>query len=304
MNEFDFILSQGLRAEHFDDKNTEYLLKNLIVKERLTIFVAPSNTGKSWLALAVAKMALDAGLRMVACIDMENHKKDLEARGILRLVQNWEFGYIHRTSIETTPINFLENAQKRAFNNFYIDTIFIIDGIKHLARDIKNDREIKEMMEKVVKLRDAGATVIMLHHTNKRGDQKGSSEITDLADNIISVEKNRANEERSGKLILDFEPVKTRNALDNTTLAIDLGSLEISQYETQEAQEKFVDEAFVSSVLTALKSEPMTQSKLLETLGFTKGDTRVREMLYEYEGRFWNIEKGLHNSIVFHKIDV
>ncbi|MDR1451616.1 MAG: AAA family ATPase [Helicobacteraceae bacterium] len=186
----------------------------------------------------------------------------------------------------------------------FTECLFVVDGLKHLVRDIKNDREVKETMEKLVRLRDARATIVVLHHANKRGAQKGSSEISDWADNIMEIDKRQADD---NQITLSFEPTKTRNALEETTLAIDLKTLEIteSEYNDKTSVDREMNDELIERVLTALKSAPegLSQSALLSAIGKSKSDIKTRDALYAMEGEYWQITRGVNNSAIFTAIE-
>ena len=74
--------------------------------------------------------------------------------------------------------------------NNYPNAVFIFDTLRSSQSGDENDsRSMAFVLQTLRKLRDCGATVILLHHTKKGSDStyKGSTTIFDLVDHVIGL---------------------------------------------------------------------------------------------------------------------
>lgn len=299
MSDFEFFRARSLRKEHFEQCDMqEWLFEPLIAKGAISVVYGPSGSGKSWLALGVVA-ALVPKMRSVVYIDRENRLSDLKNRGVDDLIQTYEnFFYMHRYTMQTDAMSMLVLMASKAANNYYRDTLIVLDGAKHFVSDIENDRHVMVMMEHVMRLRDDGATVLMLHHTNKSGaNYQGSKELIDSADFVLSLSAIVAPARHVGVLV---RADKLRgNEIESIGWQIDVRSLKLAPIDVRLSQLDAIKRALVNGVLEALKSSSHNASSLCALLGRDTKDKSVRALLDEFDGVLWQSYRGRSNALIY-----
>lgn len=284
---------KGLRAEHFEIE-TNYIIKDFLVERAITLIVAPPKRGKSLFAMGLCKYLIDFAKLNLQYFDFDNPLSAISDRGVDKIIKYYVNGldYIHPEEVAITSMEALNLLVKNAEPNSYKNYVMIFDSIADFV-DVMSDSAASSFMNKVKILRNAGATVILLHHSNKNEHSyKGSSIFRSASDNMFALESEIVSSVESNFLLsVEAGRFKVRNSAFN--LKIDDFTLNLLNYDDV-CMPHHVRE-FIRDVTKVLKKEKveMKQGDLLEAIGKPKADKTSLELLSQYTNQYWNFkEKG------------
>jgi len=174
----------------------EWLVEKLIPKRSIILLSGKGGTGKSFLALQISKslsegrslFELQTARSMVFYLDYENSYPLLIER--LRKLDVREVFFWH-LSAEISPPRLDEDNWQLLFE-LPRDSLIIFDTLRaahHL--DENSSRDMAIILGRLKELREAGFTILLIHHTGKADDRvyKGSTAISDLADHVLALYK-------------------------------------------------------------------------------------------------------------------
>lgn len=284
---------KGLRAEHFEIE-TNYIIKDFLVERAITLIVAPPKKGKSLFAMGLTKYLIDNLDLNLQYFDFDNPLSAISDRGVDKIIKYYINGldYIHPEEVAITSSEALNLLVKSAEPNSYKNYVMVFDSIADFV-DVMSDSASNAFMNKMKILRNAGATIILLHHSNKNeNNYKGSSVFRSACDNMFSLESEVVNSIESNFMFnVESGRFKVRNSAFN--LLIEDFTLKLLNYDDVSMPHHVKE--FIRDVKMALKKakEPVNQTKLLEAIGKDKRDKTSCELLSEYSSRYWNFtEKG------------
>ena len=179
------------------DIHVEWIVDKLIPKQSITLFHGRGGIGKTWLSLvlahAVSKGMPFMGLDTVQCpvvyVDYENSLPVLVER--VKKIEAEDVLYWHNTNEMRPPK--IDAKEWELYKSLPVG-LLVYDTLRASQTKDENDsRQMAEVMTRLKELRDAGFTILLLHHTPKGNDQtyKGSTAILDLADHVLSLHKVR-----------------------------------------------------------------------------------------------------------------
>lgn len=187
---YDFIVEQTLHSSHFQQK-TEFLIDGFLAKNMITLLYAEGGAGKSWLTMAVAKICDSMGLDVIY-LDYDNPLPVLHSRGVEdKLIKPCSnLYYIQRSRTTMNAFEMLRQLSAQSDNNASLhNTIVILDSLRNVT-DISNDSKAMQAMDLLMDLREAGATILVLSHSNKDGrNYQGSNNIVNSLDNMYQLNK-------------------------------------------------------------------------------------------------------------------
>ena len=284
---FDFL--NPLTLEDFDQK-TEFLIDGFIPKHLITMIYADGGMGKSWLAMALAKYAADTGMNAIY-LDYDNPMNVLKERGIeQKLIQACSnLHYSHRSKTELQPLTMLETIESKASGNNYNNTLFVIDSLRDFG-DVNNDNAAMRIGDKLKNIREAGATIIVLHHSNKDGrNYQGSNNIRNSIDNMYLLTKI---DSQQGEIRWILTVKKERAAIVDTAISVKVDDLSILPVDIETARISSDEQAFISDVKSILNKQPgINKKELLEAIGYKQDDKTARERLERFDTLYWNCKK-------------
>jgi len=279
-------------------KEVEYLILNFLVKESLNVFFAKAGQGKSWLMLSLATTLLKSE-KIGQCfyLDMDNSMMALKSRKLNDITEQYpDLFYIHSSKIDESPRSILERLSYDASQNkgAFEDTLFIFDSIRDFmgGRDMNSDRDILPLMAELKTLREAGATVIFLHHTTKESDGqqfKGSTSFIDSVDVAYALSSTRS----GNKLSYTLNVHKDRLSVDNSAFELNTETMTLTSENMQLARMSENEANFTLCVTEVLQSntDGLTQSNLLQAIGKNSNDKTARKYLKKFSGEMWRTEK-------------
>lgn len=295
---FDFLTP--LTIKDFEQK-TEYLLDSFIAKRIITLIYSPGGSGKSFLAAGIAKHADTQGMN-VLYLDFDNSKDALESRGIpQKLIQPCpRVHYELSGSSQCNEVELLDNLEAVAHNNRFENTLIILDTLGEFV-DVTSDNKAQQGFRKLKRLRDAGATVILLHHTTKSGSNySGSNVIRGSVDNMYRLEKLESPQDEIHHL-LTIE--KDRVRIVDTAICTKVEDLSMLPINVEQARMTPEDRAFVVEVKTVISKKPgINKTELLTDMGYEKTDKKARDRLDQFEELFWKSQKQ-GKTIVYQLLD-
>lgn len=287
---FHFLSQSSLNTQDFSEK-TEFLIDDFLAKKLITLIYADGGNGKSWCNFAIANRCAQLGQRVVY-LDFDNPLSVLIDRNIDNLLvgQHANLSYIQRSKYPHTPQELLEQLNEQAVGQVFEDWVFLFDSLRNFV-NVKNDHHAMETMTKIMNLREAGATVVILHHSNKDGrNYEGSNNIRNSVDNIFQLEK--LDSDVSNQINMHLRVQKERSSIFDCAWSIDATDLSMTQLDVESATMSDEQEEFIA-VITAQLQEFGTRNKteLLLAAGRKKDDKTARGWLDKYEGKYWQSKK-------------
>ena len=194
----------------------------------------------------------------------------------------------------------LQAIEAKAVANIYQNTFFVIDSLRDFG-DVNNDLAAMRIGEKLKNIREAGATIIVLHHSNKDGkNYQGSNNVRNSIDNMYQLVQIDSQE---GEIRWVLNVKKERAAIVDTALSVKVNDLSILPIDIQTARISNEDKIFINEVKTVLTKQPgINKRDLLEAAGYSIDHKQIRDKLEQYEGLYWRTEKGKNNATHYHLI--
>jgi RecA-family ATPase len=267
---------------------SEFLVDDFLVKEAITMIYGAASQGKTWFMYALVKLlANDKRIKKIYYIDMDNPKRQLIARGVDKnLLVLEKVKYITKSSLNCSSDELLEELKRGSFGRAFEDVLFVFDSTRDFV-EVKNDRAAREFMEVMKSLREAGGTVILIHHATKSGRYiEGSAEFSRAADNVYELKQRlkRGKEIHYAlKVENDRDPIKDKSFIVNTS--------SFSLIEGEDGFEKvsLEDERFIKKVIEAIDKGIRSQGEILAYMGKKRDDKSARRRLEKYIGSYWDV---------------
>ena len=164
-----FLKNKTLSSADIEKANFDYIFDNLIVKAELTMIAAKPGSGKSLTTVALCNHALQSKkVDTVIYFDLDNSTTTLKQRGLNNLLNIYSdsFVYLHSSKItKVETFRYIKQFQNMDLTN----KLFIFDSAKNFMQggDRDKNKDVSKLTDMFKILRDKGATVIFLHHTNK-----------------------------------------------------------------------------------------------------------------------------------------
>jgi len=153
-------------------------------------------------------------------------------------------------------------------------------------------------MQKMKNIRDAGGTVLLIHHASKSGRViDGSGEFAKSADNVYEF---RQKTRIDNVLHFALKVENDRDAILDCGFSVDTKTLSLDIMDETIAMMSEYEEEFVRKAREALKnnSKGLSKTDILEATGHKKSDNSVRDTLNKFTDRFWKCEK-IKNRFIY-----
>ena len=188
----------------------EYLFDNLLVKNEITMIAARSGIGKSLTTFAFVHMILlNNKISKVIYLDGDNGLTTIKERKVHHVKEKHGDNLIYLQGLKASEFNIvIKNLLKSNLD----DILIVFDSIKNFMQggDRDKNRDVSKVMEILKTLRNNGATVIFLHHSNKPSKDidelmyAGSSAWEEDSTNAFVLKNNK------DKKAFIFIPIKIR----------------------------------------------------------------------------------------------
>lgn len=184
----------------------EFLLAPILRQQDLAMVYGPAGTGKTFFAMSLAG-AIASGEpflrweaptpRRVFYVDGELPAEDLQnkLRTLRKVFHGRGFGenFIvcpHQYQERTPSIDEPE-GQKLIEQCLEGVSVLVLDNVSTLCRhSVENESQAwQPMQDWLLKLRRQGLTVVLLHHSGKGGQQRGTSKRSDVLDTVIELRR-------------------------------------------------------------------------------------------------------------------
>lgn len=299
----------------------EWVVVGLIPKNSVSLLYGRGGIGKTTLMMELAN-AVECGCPVfgmntvktpVIIVDYENSLAVLSERAKRTGVDGVMF-----MDSSTNPPQ-LDKPEWTIFLDLlrnYPGALFVFDTLRSSHSGDENDsRTMSQIMSRMRQLRDAGATVVLLHHTPKGNDRqfKGSGAIFDLCDQTLALyqtaktgsdQETDDDDDATDKVYRFGTGKKTRYKPHRIFLTFDSEKEIFVLAKNPEDEALECLHAVIDSIHTvgvAKQSEVVKRATEEGSYDFGS-EKKIISLLKKGTGRFWTTEKGLHNSTIYHPI--
>ncbi len=283
--------ANALSVKDFDFNARAFHVDKFIADGAITMIYSPANHGKTWLHYAIVKQIVRDESKEVFYFDRDNGLRTLKQRGVerhLSLHVNWKYYTSSNLNMDTDEL--LSSLDKDAHGMKLRDKIFVFDSTRDFIYDIGSDRQVKNFMEVMKRMRDNGATVLLVHHTTKNGKVfDGSADFEKSADNIFFLtQKSRI----ENLISYHLEVKKQRDPTEDLGFSVNTHTLELKKIDELTASLGDKEEEFIKKACEIIEGKNgVLQKEVLEFCGLRGDDKTGRTYLKKFEGEFWKVVK-------------
>jgi hypothetical protein len=286
---FNFLRGSTLQNEDFILDDEKSYIKDFLYSNGVTLIYSRPKQGKTWLGYGITTtLTKREDIKSVIYVDMDNGLNSLSQRAINEtLIQDPKVEYVSRAKIDCTPMEYLRKIEKEAVIGNYKDYVFVFETTKDFV-DTDSKSQSEEFMKIMMKIRDAGATVIIMHHATKTGRTiSGSQVFINSPDNVYELLQ-KAKDENNLHFMLNV--THSRTLVKDIGLTVNTKTLELTKLDEIYSTMSNYEESFVRKGKEELKKNPngLHQTELLKAIGYEKTDKTARDTLDKFTDRFWN----------------
>ena len=271
----------------------EVILDPILARKSLVLLYGPRGLGKTFVALGIAWAAASGGSFLkwrasrpwrvlyldgeMAAIDM---KRRLAMLGDAPASLDFILADLHADCLPDLGDQRGQEALVRSWDR---PDLIVLDNLASLVgfRTGSHDRWLP-MQRFMMILRRAGASVLVVHHANKKGAQRGTSRREDVLDTVIAIRRPADYEPSQGaRFELHFEKARglLGEAVDPIEARLETDAAGRAQWRWRPAQQSELDRA------VALLNAGLNPSQVSRELGIS--------MARSYRLRARAMEKGL-----------
>lgn len=176
------------------ETKVEWLIKNLIPKESITLLHSIGGVGKSYLMYAVAWaiaegqsfFGLNTEKTLVHYVDFENPLAEIVER--VKKTGGSENMKIWHINHQPPPLRI--DSDEWGIYKIFPKGLIIFDSLRSSHHGEENSsKDAGFVMDRYREIRALGNTVILLHHENKIGGYRGSTAWFDLVDHVLKFSR-------------------------------------------------------------------------------------------------------------------
>ena len=300
---FNFLNGNTLEADDFNLEDKVAYIDDFLYSNSVTLVYSPPKQGKTWLNYGIATtLAARSDINMVIEVDMDNGLSTLKERGIdEKLINHPKIEYVSRAKIGCEPMEYLRKIDKEAVAGNYKGIAFIFETTKDFV-DTDSKAQSEEFMKIMMRIRDAGATVIIMHHASKAGRTiSGVQVFINSPDNVYEmVQKSR----EDNKLHFMLNVTHARNLVKDIGVTVDTGTLELTPMDEIYSTMGEYEEEIVRKAMDALKKNPngLGQTELLNACGKDKTDKTARDCIEKFVDRLWDKHQEKKGKPITYKL--
>ncbi|PLY08386.1 MAG: helicase DnaB [Arcobacter sp.] len=286
---FNFLQDVVLTPEDFDIQDQKVFIKDFLYSNTVTVIYSPPKQGKTWLGYGLATtVAKDDSVEEVIYLDMDNSLNTLKDRAVNEiLLPHPKIRYVSNSKLRCTPIEHLRQISKEAVPGNFEGIVFFLETTKDYV-DTDSKSQSEEFMKIVMKMRDAGATIIIMHHATKAGRTiSGVQVFINSPDNVYElIQKARDN----NSLHFMLNVTHARNLVKDAGLTVNTKTLKLEKLDEVYSTMSTYEEEFVRKAKDALEKNKagLGQTELLKATGHEKSDKTARDTLEKYVDKFWS----------------
>ena len=289
---FNFLNGSILNQDDFILEDRKAYIKDFLYSNSVTLIYSPPKQGKTWLGYGITTtLAKRDDIRAIIYVDMDNGLTSLNERSINnKLIPIPKVRYVSRAKIDCSPIEYLKRIDDEALRNNYHDVVFVLETTKDFI-DTDSKSQSEDFMKIVMRMRDAGATVIIMHHATKAGRTiSGVQVFINSPDNVYEMTQ-KAKE--TDKLHFMLSVTHSRTLVKDIGLTVSIKTLELEKLDEVYATMSEYEESFVRAAKDVLEKNPdgLNKKELLETLGYAKEDNTANDTINKYNGKFWECKQ-------------
>lgn len=289
---FNFLKGSTLDTKDFILDKQEAYIDDFLYSNSVTLIYSPPKQGKTWCGYGITTTLVKRDdVEGVVYVDMDNGLSSLKERGIdTKFINNPKIEYVSRAKINCSPIEYLRRMAQEATIGNYKRYTFVLETTKDFV-DTDSKSQSVEFMRLVMKMRDAGATVIIMHHATKTGRTiSGVQVFINSPDNVYEMTQKAREED---KLHFMLNVTYARTLVKDIGVTVNTQTLELTKLDEVYSTMSEYEEEFVRKGKEALKKNPegLGQTDMLSSIGYKKTDKTARDTLEKFIDKFWKREK-------------
>jgi len=289
---FNFLKGSTLDKKDFVLDKQEAYIDDFLYSNSVTLIYSPPKQGKTWLGYGITTTLVKReDIKGVIYVDMDNGLSSLKERAIdEKFINHPKIEYVSRAKIDCTPIEYLRRIVAEATIGNYKGYTFFLETTKDFV-DTDSKSQSVEFMQLVMKIRDAGGTVIIMHHATKAGRTiSGVQVFINSPDNVYEMNQ-KAREEN--KLHFMLNVTHARTLVKDVGVTVNTETLELTKLDEVYATMSEYEEEFVRKGKEALMKNPdgLNKSQLLEAIGYKRDDKVAQNTLDKFENKFFKFTK-------------
>jgi len=212
--------------------------------------------------------------------------------------------YIHRSKFkETIPIieKIVAGIKVQNSDASLKGSLIVIDSVRDFlgGKDMLKDKDVIPLLDDLKAMREAGATIIFLHHANKENGAKGATAFIDSVDVAYQLKSIQLIKHQKISYALTIK--KDRIAVSNTGFELDTVNHKLikGNYEVANLDDEQI--ALITDVKEVLAEHPegINQKALMKEIGSTQDNRTHRKLLQKLDGALWETYRGANNALMY-----
>lgn len=284
---------RGLSKKHFNIK-VNYIIEEFLVQGAITLVYSPPKNGKSSFAIGLCKWLIDNTALYPCYLDYDNPTIAIEDRQAHKIIEEYKdrFDYIHPDEVKINAKEAIKEMTEDIKNTSYRNVVLVFDSATNFT-DVGSDTSVSLFIEKLKLLRGAGATIIILHHTNKNEvGYKGSGNFVSQCDNVFSLTSEDIND-LEGNMLLERTHARF-GKVKSSAFNLRKDNWEMRKVKYEDVNMPVHVQNSIREITRILRKakEALPQKKILEALGKGEGDKTSKALLTKYTGIYWSFTKS------------
>ncbi|HIP47846.1 MAG TPA: hypothetical protein EYG92_02635 [Lutibacter sp.] len=300
-----------ITSEDIEKAKEVNFIFDFVIENEITLIAAKPGTGKTFLSLILAQIFVKNKNKYVLYLDGDNSLTTLKNRKVDNLLKKYEkIDYVKGNREELNQeLNNLLNCTDLS------DLIIFVDSGKNMIDgDRDKNKDVSKFFNKLKKLRDLGATVIVLHHTNKQTVSEigkiekyvyaGSAAWEEDSSNVLIMTKNN----HKNSLILNVH--KGRIGLEEDkefayTITETQDFYELTKLDPNYAKEDENFDELKTAILDIINSteKPLSKNQIFSLLKKQELIENNKDYFYYVLNlglnRYWNFQKAEKGTAVY-----